>query len=161
MAIRREGIQPKAPTAELSEQIAAARSREIADRQAGLRAVAVEVDPARRRVLATLTTGDIFGFSFSRVPGLDQASPEEQKDVSLSPSGSGIHWESIDADVSVPGLVVDIFGKAATAANLGAAGGRAKSRAKAAAARANGKRGGRPKLKRPKARSSRKPAGKN
>src|SRR5262245_55692902 len=123
-------IEPKPLTPELRAQIAAAREREADDRRAGLRAVAVEVDPARRLVWATLTTGGILGFPSSLVPGLEDATPAQQRAAELSPSGAGIHWESIDADVSVPGLVIEIFGTAAAAASLGAVGGRVTSKAK-------------------------------
>jgi hypothetical protein len=51
----------------------------------------------------------------------------------------------LDAHLYLPALMQGIFGtKAWMAAQLGASGGRARSAAKAAAARANGKRGGRP-----------------
>ena len=52
-----------------------------------------------------------------------------------------LHWEKLDVDFSVPGLVAGIFG---TARWMAARAGRASSPAKAAAARANGAKGGRP-----------------
>ena len=56
-------------------------------------------------------------------------------------TGTGLHWEALDADLSVPGLLAGLFG---TRAFMARQAGRATSPAKAAAARANGARGGRP-----------------
>jgi len=157
MANKPDTIQPKPLTRRLKAEIAAARLREAADRRAGLRAVEVYTDPGAQKVFATLTTGVIFGFPFEMVPGLEGATPEQLNDVSLSPSGSGIHFNSINADVSVPGLILDTVGRSASAAAMGGTGGRSTSRAKVAAARANGRRGGRPKLKRESGKPSKRP----
>jgi len=56
-------------------------------------------------------------------------------------NGFALHWESIDAGFTVPGLLAGIFGTRKYMAQLA---GRATSPAKAAAARANGAKGGRP-----------------
>jgi hypothetical protein len=61
--------------------------------------------------------------------------------VEILGNGYGLHWEALDADISVPGLLAGIFGTKAYMARLA---GRTKSPAKAAAARANGAKGGRP-----------------
>jgi hypothetical protein len=61
--------------------------------------------------------------------------------ISRSVMGFGLHWETLDVDFSVAGLVNGIFG---TAKWMAARAGRAISPAKAAAARANGAKGGRP-----------------
>lgn len=56
--------------------------------------------------------------------------------------GYGLHWESLDVDFTVPGLLAGMFG---TQSWMARQGGQARSDAKAAAARANGRKGGRPK----------------
>ncbi len=56
-------------------------------------------------------------------------------------AGYGLHWESLDLDYSVPGLMNGVFG---TAKWMAARAGRSTSPAKAGAARANGRKGGRP-----------------
>jgi hypothetical protein len=61
--------------------------------------------------------------------------------VEVSAAGYGLHWESLDLDYTVPGLMNGVFG---TAKWMAAKAGRATSPAKAAAARANGAKGGRP-----------------
>ena len=42
---------------------------------------------------------------FDWFPRLFHATPEERKDWMLMDDGRGIHWESIDEDISIPGLV--------------------------------------------------------
>jgi len=39
-------------------------------------------------------------------PRLLNATPEQRKQYELSGNGTGIHWESIDEDISVPGLLL-------------------------------------------------------
>lgn len=63
------------------------------------------------------------------------------------PAGTGISWPQLDVDVSVPGLAMEIFGSKTWMRELAKRAGSATSAAKAAAARANGKKGGRPRGK--------------
>jgi hypothetical protein len=58
----------------------------------------------------------------------------------------GLHWPKLDTDLYVPALLQGVFGsKQWMAQQLGAQGGRSRTAAKVAAARANGRKGGRPK----------------
>ena len=66
---------------------------------------------------------------------------EQLSQVEILGAGSGLHWEALDADLSIPGLLAGLF---ETKAYLAQQAGRAASPAKAAAARANGTKGGRP-----------------
>ena len=72
---------------------------------------------------------------------LETGTPDQFAEVEVIAGGYGLHWESLDADFTVPGLLNDIFG---TAKWMAQQAGQAKSPAKAAAARANGAKGGRP-----------------
>lgn len=56
-------------------------------------------------------------------------------------TGYGLHWDALDTDLSVPGLLVGLFG---TKSFMARHAGRATSPAKAGAARANGAKGGGP-----------------
>ena len=56
-------------------------------------------------------------------------------------AGYGLHWEALDTDLSLPGLLSGLLG---TQAYMARRAGRATSFAKAAAAKANGAKGGRP-----------------
>ena len=78
------------------------------------------------------------------VEGIERATPEDLRQVQISPSGYGLHFPALDADVYLPGLLEGHFGSQAYMATIGARGGQARSAAKAAAARENGRRGGRP-----------------
>jgi hypothetical protein len=55
--------------------------------------------------------------------------------------GGGPHWEALDLDLSVPALVVSIFGGSTCMADLDRVGGPCSSTAKASAARKNGPKG--------------------
>lgn len=39
-------------------------------------------------------------------PRLLNATPEQRNNYELSGDGTGIHWEEIDEDISVPGLIL-------------------------------------------------------
>lgn len=77
--------------------------------------------------------------------GLANAKTAQLGNIQITPTGMGLHWPMLDADMYVPNLLRGILGSSQwMAAKLGAAGGRARSTAKAASARANGLKGGRP-----------------
>jgi hypothetical protein len=111
----------------------------------GPRAESAHYDAGRNRIIVRLTTGVELGFPPRDVEGLRHASAEDLKVIEIEGSGLGIHFPKLDADLYVPALLQGVLGsKRWLAAQLGAAGGRARSVAKAAASRRNGKRGGRP-----------------
>ena len=127
------------------DEFATATRRAAARGAAGPIAVSARYDRRRDRVIVSLDTGLELAFPPSLAEGLQDAAPADLIDVELSPSGIGIHFPKLDAHLYLPALLKGIFGsKAWMAAQLGAAGGRSRSRAKIAAAQANGKRGGRP-----------------
>jgi hypothetical protein len=76
---------------------------------------------------------------------LENARPEEIAKVEILGRGTGIHWPQLEVDHYVAGLLNHIFGTSRWMAELGRRGGSSTSGSKAAAARANGKKGGRPK----------------
>jgi hypothetical protein len=127
---------------ELTEaQIDAAIERgRIAD-ETEPRAAAARYDAKSGRVIIDLTNGATFAFPARLAEGLADASPDELANIEILGFGFGLHWEKLDVDYSVPGLVAGIFG---TRRWMAAQAGRARSPAKAAAARANGAKGGRP-----------------
>lgn len=110
-------------------------------------AAAVRYDRRRSRVVVSLNTGVELAFPML-AEGLADASPRDLAKIEITPSGLGLHWPKLDADLYVPGLLAGAFGgKRWMAAQLGAAGGSARSTAKTRVARANGKLGGRPRKK--------------
>lgn len=134
----------RTPRAEILKQIPAARARDAHERRQGRRAVAAYYDRSTGRVMMELTTGFVFGFPAKAIPALAKATPTQLAAVELSPGGSGLHWEELDADLSVPGLLLSSMGHSEKLRELARLAGRATSPAKAAAARANGAKGGRP-----------------
>lgn len=130
---------------DLSEaQFEAAKTRGDA-RLAGPRAVAARYDSGRGRVVIVLSTGVELGLAPRDVEGLAGASADDLRDIEVESLGLRIHFPRLDADLYVPALLEGVLGSRRwMAARLGAAGGHARSAAKAAAARENGRRGGRP-----------------
>lgn len=62
-----------------------------------------------RTVFVELTDGRIIGFPASRFPLLAQASDEELKQVTIRLNGFALRWESLDEDITVPGIVAGNF----------------------------------------------------
>ena len=124
-----------------------AAERRAGERQAGFpTAITVHYDRRIANIVIELSTGLKLAFSPRIVQGLEQARPEDLVDAEISPSGLGIHFPHLDADLYVPGLLEGLLGSRTwMATEQGRRGGRKKSSAKADAARANGKLGGRPK----------------
>lgn len=108
------------------------------------RATDAYYDDGKNRVVVDLVTGVTISFPPDLLQGLRGASASDLAEVEVSPLGTSVHWEKLDADFSVPGLVAGVFGTRAWMADLGSRGGKATSAAKAAAARVNGQKGGRP-----------------
>lgn len=124
-----------------NEQIEAANERGRIFRQTHPHATAARYDAKADRVIVELINGATFAFPPRLVQGLHEADPAEIAEVEVIGAGYGLHWERLDLDYSVPGLMNGVFG---TAKWMAARAGRATSPAKAAAARANGAKGGRP-----------------
>lgn len=127
----------------LAEIKAARRSAAAADRSEP-RASDARFDLEGRTVKITLAGGGVVSIATDLIQGLQTASDHDLAQVEITPSGSGLHWEALDVDISVPALVRGTYGTRAWMAQLGQIGGRTRTEAKAAAARENGKKGGRP-----------------
>lgn len=122
-------------------QIDAAMDRGRMARLHEPRAEAARYDRELGRVVVELTNGCTFAFPPRLAQGLETATEDQLAQVEVLGAGSGLHWEALDADLSIPGLLAGLFG---TKAYLARQAGRATSPEKAAAARANGSKGGRP-----------------
>lgn len=115
-----------------------------AEREAGY-AVSARYDRRSSRLVIGLNTDVQVAIPVRKIEGLADGAPDELAEIEISPSGLALHWPRLDADIHVPGLLQGIFGsKRWMAAQLGAAGGRVLSEAKARTARENGRKGGRP-----------------
>jgi len=123
-----------------SEIDAAAKRGETA-RKNEPRAVSARYNKRLRRIVVALSNGCTFTFPPHLAQGLETATDEDLTQVEIIGSGYGLHWEALDADLSVPGLLAGLFG---TRTYMARQAGQATSAIKAAAARANGAKGGRP-----------------
>lgn len=132
--------------AEIDAQIPAARAREAQAFAEGQRAVSAWYDAQTERVVLELSNGLALAFPARIVSGLQNATAAQRAQLSLTPSGGGVMWAKLDVDISVPGVIAQWFASS-IAQELGRAGGRAKSDAKAKASKANGAKGGRPRKK--------------
>jgi hypothetical protein len=115
-------------------------------RASGPGAIGAGYDRASGRVVIHLSSGLDLSFSPRDAQGLENAKPSQLDEIEISPSGLGIHFPKLDADLYLPGLLEGFLGSRRwMASRLGRVGGRSRTAAKRAAARANGRMGGRPK----------------
>ena len=109
------------------------------------RAVAARYDRRAGRIVVSLSNGLDLGIPVARAQGLAGAKASDLAAIEITPTGLGLHWPKLDADLYLPSLLQGLFGSRQWMASLlGKAGGSATSAAKKAASRANGRRGGRP-----------------
>jgi hypothetical protein len=123
------------------EEFAAARAEGERLMRTQPRAVAARYDAKSGRVVIDLVNGATFAFPAGLAQGLAGADPADIADIEVLGVGFGLHWERLNVSFTVAGLMNGIFG---TRAYMARQGGLAKSDAKSTAARANGKKGGRP-----------------
>lgn len=121
---------------------AEARGRELLETEP--RALKAKYDAKSGRIVVDLSNGATYAFPASHGEGLAGATPAQLAEVEVLGSGFGLHWESLDVDLSIPGLLAGRFGTRSWMSELARRAGSATSPAKAAAARANGAKGGRP-----------------
>ncbi|HJO73303.1 MAG: DUF2442 domain-containing protein [Rhodospirillales bacterium] len=108
-------------------------------------AVSTRYDRHLGRVVVRLSTGLDVAFAPGQVQGLEKARPGDLATIEISPSGLGLHFPKLDADLYLPALLEGLLGtRRWTAARLGERGGKARGGTKAAASRTNGRLGGRP-----------------
>jgi hypothetical protein len=71
--------------------------------------VAIRVWAEKRIIFVELTDGRIIGFPANRFKILSEASEEQLKEVTLRLNGYALRWESLDEDITVPGIVAGHF----------------------------------------------------
>lgn len=126
---------------EIDRAIARGQQRLLTEPQAS----SARYDRRTGRVRVELTNGCSFMFPARSLQGMARASDAELAVIEIMGVGFGLHWPALDADFTVPGLLMGVFGtRAWMASELARRAGQTTSKAKAAAARANGRKGGRP-----------------
>ncbi len=106
--------------------------------------LAVAARYAAGRIHVELNNGCAFEFPIDHAQGLVGAAVAKLKQIEIQAAGLGLYWPALDTDLYVPALVKGVLGSKQWMAEIGAAGGKATTKAKRTAARANGKLGGRP-----------------
>jgi hypothetical protein len=122
-----------------------ATRRAVEHQKSSPRAISAKFDKRLGKVVVELSSGLMVGFRPEDAQGLERARVEDLAKIEITPSGFGLHFPKLDADLYIPALLEGFFGsKKWAAARLGTSGGIARSKVKAAASRANGLLGGRP-----------------
>ena len=130
---------------EISDEEWAAAEAQGQELRAQGHAVAARYDRDTSRVVVSLHNGVELSFPAAIAQPLAHASPEDLEEIEVEPDGLALFWPRLDDGLTVPGLLAGSFGTRAWMASLlGRAGGQVSTPAKAAAARANGRKGGRP-----------------
>jgi hypothetical protein len=129
--------------ADFETQFTAASRRGAERRQQQSLATSVGYDPVRG-VQIELNNGCLVCVPLRLLPELAGAARKDLRRVHILGIGQAIEWPTLDQQFDVLQLVADAVGARALMAKLGQRGGRVTSQAKAEAARANGRKGGRP-----------------
>ena len=133
----------------LKNEFEAADARGVARLGKTPKAVSARYDRRIGRLVIDLSSGLSVAFKPHDAQGLEHAKPDHLTRIEISPSGLGLHFPDLDADLYLPAVLEGFLGSRRwMAAQLGRAGGRVSSEAKTAAVRENGKLGGRPKKSR-------------
>lgn len=124
------------------EEYEAATRRGEEERASSPLPASVRYDPTSGRIIVEFTNGAAFMVPARALQDLADASDDDLAEVELA-GETALHWERLDVDFTIKGLMAGIFG---TAKFMEAQrrGGQSRSPAKIAAARANGAKGGRP-----------------
>src|ERR1035438_3730383 len=105
--------------AELTDaEIDAALARGKTARATEPRAAKARYDRKLGRVIVELTNGCTFAFPARLAQGLESATDDQLAAVEILGHGYGLHWEALDADISISGLLAGIFGTKAHMARL-------------------------------------------
>jgi hypothetical protein len=86
--------------------------QEIANQRAAERlarephAIAARYDAWRRLMVITLTTGEDVRFALDQIRRLASAAAADLAEIEISPSGYGLHFPRLNADVWLPALRV-------------------------------------------------------
>jgi hypothetical protein len=75
-----------------------------------LRAVETWYSTESEHIFIRLNNRVLMGFPYYLLEGVQNSTPQQRAEVELTPTGSGLHWESLDADLSVSQLVAGVFG---------------------------------------------------
>jgi hypothetical protein len=119
------------------EYAAAVRAAALAD-STEPRAKSARYDRRAKRIVVELLNGATFLFPPELAQGLAGASSADLAQVQVTSSGAGLRWPSLDADFSLPGLMMGVFGSPAWMRELARKPEGAKPKSRVAATRTTG-----------------------
>ena len=79
------------------------------ERETAVEPAAIRAWAEGRTIFVELTDGRLIGFPADRFRILKQATDEQLKEVTLRLQGFALRWESLDEDITVPGIVAGHF----------------------------------------------------
>lgn len=103
-------------------------------------AIAARYDRKKDMVVIELDSGVISMFPRLLLQGLGEAQPDQLAAVELANGGSALHWQELDVDFSVAGLLAGAFGSKQWMTELERRGEPRRLSNKAAASRSSGKK---------------------
>ena len=92
------------------EDIEAANRRAVQTKAKHAVATKVRYDARRKRIVLHLESGVELAFAPHLAQGLEGASAADLAGAQISPSGLGLHFPALDADLYLPGLLDGLFG---------------------------------------------------
>ena len=81
----------------------------IAEQSKSVEPAAMRVWTEGRTIFLELTDGRTIGFPANRFRILKSATDEQLKEVTLRLDGYALRWETLDEDITVPGIVAGNF----------------------------------------------------
>ncbi len=79
------------------------------EKSVNIEPIAIRAWSEGRIIFIELTDGRIIGFPANRFRILKNATDEQLKEVTLRLDGYALRWESLDEDITVPGIVAGNF----------------------------------------------------
>ena len=79
------------------------------NREETIEPAAIKVWTEGRKIYMELTDSRIIGFPADRFKILSQATEDQLKEVKIRLKGFALRWESLDEDITVPGIVAGHF----------------------------------------------------
>src|SRR5882672_7260342 len=100
------------------------------------RAISACYNRKNKSIEIVLSSNLKVSFSPRDAQGLEEAAPSQLQEIEISPSGFGIHFPKLDADLYLPTILQGFLGSRKwMASRLGQVGGKSRSVAKRAASR--------------------------
>lgn len=81
----------------------------IVEKEVSVEPTAIKAWAEGRTIFIELTDGRIVGFPANRFKILKNATDEQLKEVTIRLNGYALRWESLDEDITVPGVVAGNF----------------------------------------------------